>query len=65
MRKVEAVEADRRQRQDEGLRGAQEVHLIEQLLGRRLARVAGLQLELADAGVHRLRHCRWGRPCQG
>src|SRR5262249_24809001 len=67
MREVQAVEADRRQRPDERLGGALEVHLVEQFLGGRLARIAGLQLRLADARVERLRLClrKCGRREQG
>src|SRR5215510_14736789 len=52
---MQPVEADRRQRPDARRGGTLEIHYVVELLDHRLARVAVVQFELADARVDCLR----------
>jgi hypothetical protein len=62
---MQPVEVDRRQRPDERLGRALEIHFVIELLDGRLARVAVLEFELADARVDRLCVCDRGCRKQG
>ena len=60
LRFAQAVEADRGQPPEEGLRRTLEVHLVVELLDRLFGGIAVLELQGAEAGVHLLRVSRRG-----